>query len=168
MVFFNVRCLILRVWDIMIFLSWCPILRVWDVFSFFIIMSCTSRIEHDGLFFRFCSQCVSVEDVFRRDAEMITLSNYILPKSRWNLLQNHCNIKVSSGVWWSRRELRRKCVFCEIFHFFVEKKKWMSKFMYQQKCNRECYGSNFYIGCSKFILLFSKEKSKSKYWKVFE
>ena len=39
----------------------------------------------------------------------------------------------------------------------------MSKFLYQQKCNRECYGSHFYIGCSKFILLFSKEKSKSKY-----
>ena len=115
-------------------------------------------------FFRFCSQCVSVEDVFRRDAEMITLSNYILPKSRINLLQNHCNIKLSSGVWWSRRKLRRKCWkwrdFSFFFHFLFFR---MSEFMYQQKCNRECYRSNFYIGCSKFILLFSKEKSKSKY-----
>ena len=46
------------------------------------------------------------------------------------------------------------------FHFSVFR---MSKFMYQQKCNREGCGIHFYIGCSKFILLFSKEKSKSKY-----
>ena len=50
------------------------------------------------------------------------------------------------------------------FHFFFHFSFFrMSKFMYQQKCNRECSGSHFYRGCSKFILLFSKEKSRSKY-----
>lgn len=31
-------------------------------------------------------------------------------------------VKVSSGVWWSPRKLRRKCDFDEIFHIFIDKK----------------------------------------------